>query len=78
MSSVQGILDSIAEFFWFTVGTGVGIFWTLWYWMDKYILNLKVLVAIFVAILLFWINLEMGISFVLVVFCAMIIDLTRA
>lgn len=78
MSSVQGILDSIAEFFCFTVGTGVGIFWTLWYWMDKYILNLKVLVAIFVAILLFWINLEMGISFVLVVFCAMIIDLTRA
>lgn len=78
MSSVQGILDSIAEFFLFTVGTGIGIFWTLWYWMDKYILNLKVLVAIFVAILLFWINLEMGISFVLVVFCAMIIDLTRA
>lgn len=75
---MQGILDSIAEFFWFTVGTEVGIFWTLWYWMDKYILNLKVLVAIFVAILLFWINLEMGISFVLVVFCAMIIDLTRA
>ena len=75
---MQGILDSIAEFFWFTVGTGVGIFLTLWYWMDKYILNLKVLVAIFVAILLFWINLEMGISFVLVVFCAMIIDLTRA
>lgn len=75
---MQGILDSIAEFFLFTVGTGIGIFWTLWYWMDKYILNLKVLVAIFVAILLFWINLEMGISFVLVVFCAMIIDLTRA
>lgn len=75
---MQGILDSIAEFFWFTVGTVVGIFWTLWYWMDKYILNLKVLVAIFVAILLFWINLEMGISFVLVVFCVMIIDLTKA
>lgn len=49
----------------------------MWYWIDKYIRNLKLLMGIFIAVLLFEVNADAGVSFMIVIIITAIIILMK-
>ncbi len=49
----------------------------MWYWIDKYIRNLKLLMGIFIAVLLFEVNADAGVLFMIVIIITAIIILMK-
>lgn len=71
------MVKSQTIFFWLSTGISLGFIWTMWYWIDKYIRNLKLLMGIFIAVLLFEVNADAGFSFMIVIIITAIIILMK-
>ncbi|MCR1890367.1 hypothetical protein [Ligilactobacillus murinus] len=71
------MVESQTIFFWLSTGISLGFIWTMWYWIDKYIRNLKLLMGIFIAVLLFEVNADAGFSFMIVIIITAIIILMK-
>lgn len=74
---VDKMVESQTIFFWLSTGISLGFIWTMWYWIDKYIRNLKLLMGIFIAVLLFEVNADAGFSFMIVMIITAIIILMK-
>ncbi len=74
---VDKMVESQTIFFWLSTGISLGFIWTMWYWIDKYIRNLKLLMGIFIAVLLFEVNADAGFSFMIVIIITAIIILMK-
>lgn len=71
------MVESQTIFFWLSTGISLGFIWTMWYWIDKYIRNLKLLMGIFIVVLLFEVNADAGVSFMIVIIITAIIILMK-
>lgn len=71
------MVKSQTIFFWLSTGISLVFIWTMWYWIDKYIRNLKLLMGIFIAVLLFEVNADAGSSFMIVIIITAIIILMK-
>lgn len=74
---VDKMVKSQTIFFWLSTGISLVFIWTMWYWIDKYIRNLKLLMGIFIAVLLFEVNADAGSSFMIVIIITAIIILMK-
>ncbi len=74
---VDKMVKSQTIFFWLSTGISLGFIWTMWYWIDKYIRNLKLLMGIFIAVLLFEVNADAGVLFMIVIIITAIIILMK-
>ena len=74
---VDKMVESQTIFFWLSTGISLGFIWTMWYWIDKFIRNLKLLMGIFIAVLLFEVNADAGFSFMIVIIITAIIILMK-